>query len=486
MPITELTEVQARCVIPAIEGRDVLAKSKTGSGKTLAFLIACVERIIRNGSPNPETSFPVVILSPVTDLATQIHGVTKNFLRYHPPMKADLVIGGTNERRDIERLTKDRIDILVATPGRFKSILNQSEVIRNRLASCQTFVIDEVDKLADSGFLHDTRFIKSIARESQTLAFSATMDSETLMKSNLLKKDAVVIAVDETNSKKGKIEQNVIVAPLESMFSALVHVVESQKMKYTSGQSGGNVGIDYLSPNTQKALHEWTSYTMTGYRIMVFLPSNAFIDYVTKAARIYWKDKLRIFSLHGGLAQHQRSKASDAFRKTDDCCLFTSDASARGVDYPDVTCVIQIGFDSRSEYIQRVGRTGRAGKSGEAFLIISPQEIEAASQVCNMIGSVIVDRKFLETERDIRFCRDVGLSEFDPAGIVLPKEMNQKDAKNAYRGWLGSLASKWKRLNMDSENVLRLAHEMADALRMNRMEDEKLRDKLHIKTKSRH
>ena len=49
--------------------------------------------------------------------------------------------------------------------------------------------------------------------------------------------------------------------------------------------------------------------------------------------------------------------------------------SARGVDYPGVTKVIQVGVPpDRNTYIHRVGRTGRAGKLGEANLILAPFE----------------------------------------------------------------------------------------------------------------
>ena len=149
--IKTLTEVQASSLIPGIAGKDILAKSNTGSGKTLAFLMIGIERIIANKGPDPKTSFPIVILTPVTDLAVQIAQVAKQLAKYHN-MEVDMVIGGTDEAKDIKRLTKNRIDILVATPGRFKSILNQSVDIMKRLSLCQTFVIDEADKMTEPGF----------------------------------------------------------------------------------------------------------------------------------------------------------------------------------------------------------------------------------------------------------------------------------------------------------------------------------------------
>ncbi|KMS64885.1 hypothetical protein BVRB_041660, partial [Beta vulgaris subsp. vulgaris] len=54
--------------------------------------------------------------------------------------------------------------------------------------------------------------------------------------------------------------------------------------------------------------------------------------------------------------------------------MFTSDVSARGVDYPDVTLIIQVGLTTREQYIHRVGRTARAGRKGKAILLLSSFE----------------------------------------------------------------------------------------------------------------
>jgi ATP-dependent RNA helicase DDX18/HAS1 len=45
LKFTEMTEVQARTIPPAMAGRDVLGAAKTGSGKTLAFLIPAIEML---------------------------------------------------------------------------------------------------------------------------------------------------------------------------------------------------------------------------------------------------------------------------------------------------------------------------------------------------------------------------------------------------------------------------------------------------------
>merc|ERR1712127_605149 len=82
-----------------------------------------------------------------------------------------------------------------------------------------------------------------------------------------------------------------------------------------------------------------------------------------------------VIEIHSKKSQSFRNKSSDAFRKAKRAVLFTSDVSARGVDYPDVTHVIQVGLpESRDQYIHRLGRTGRAGKKGEGIVLLAPFE----------------------------------------------------------------------------------------------------------------
>lgn len=502
--ITRLTEVQARCLVPGIAGKDILARSKTGSGKSLSFLMVGVERILRHGGPDPLQSFPIVVMTPVTDLASQIANVARAFLKYHAPMQVDLVIGGTDERKDMARLSsgQHRVDVLVATPGRLKSLLQQSEPIRRRLAGCQTFVIDEVDKLTDPGFLRDIKYIHSCAADGnarmQTLMYSATMDKDTIMSTGLISADAEFVdaatgVIRNTGSPSSSVRRIVVVSPVSHHFDVVVNIVNDQMKEFQkpNAQKGGDNANananayrvdkqEMLSEGTLQALGEWDSPSMNGYRIMVFLPSNAYIDCFAAAFREHFKDKVRSMVLHGGLPQHKRTKVSDEFRTTDNCVLFTSDASARGVDYPDVTCVMQLGFDSRSEYMQRAGRTGRAGKSGKAFLVISPEELRGADQVCEVLTDVFIDSTLTS---GVEYCPSFQFHEYGYTGVSFPAsdQRVKKEARQGYRGWLGSLASRWKRLKMSTDDVLRLAVDMSDTLGLQPMDDAKLRDKLHIK-----
>lgn len=476
--ISDLTPVQAETLAPGIAGRDVLARANTGSGKTLAFLLVAIERIVKHGGPDATGAFPVVVLTPVTDLAVQIFNVAETLLAYHRPMKADLVIGGTDEARDIRRLSgKARIDVLVATPGRFKSLLTSSEAIRDRLGRCQTFVIDEADKLTDPGFLRDTQRIHGAAKNSsmQTLMFSATMDKTAIMRTGLLRADAHVVDVlsHDKSVVNTAVTQIAVVSHPDEFLDVVAAIVHDQRLahdKKKQRQRGGGLAGHGLSAASLRALREWESASLSGFRVMCFLPSNAFIDYFAARFQACMPD-VTSFVLHGGLAQNKRTKVSDAFRSNDDCVLFTSDASARGVDYPDVTCIVQIGFDSRAEYLQRVGRTGRAGKSGTAFVIVAPQETVAVEQVCDVLTHVYA------TDRRTELCGRPARA-LEVSGTELRPD--SKVAKRAYSGWLGSLASKWKRLRMPKADVLEFAQHMASAMDLGVQDEAKLRDKLHL------
>jgi ATP-dependent RNA helicase MSS116 len=52
--------------------------------------------------------------------------------------------------------------------------------------------------------------------------------------------------------------------------------------------------------------------------------------------------RVTILEMHSRKSQAQRQKTSDAFKNAINGIMFTSDVSARGMDYPDVTRIIQV------------------------------------------------------------------------------------------------------------------------------------------------
>ena len=60
--------MQAACIPPALEGRDVLATAQTGTGKTLGFLIPIVESLQKSEGKGAQA----LIVLPTRELAMQV------------------------------------------------------------------------------------------------------------------------------------------------------------------------------------------------------------------------------------------------------------------------------------------------------------------------------------------------------------------------------------------------------------------------------
>jgi ATP-dependent RNA helicase MSS116 len=116
-------------------------------------------------------------------------------------------------------------------------------------------------------------------------------------------------------------------------------------------------------------------------KIMVFLnttkQTQLFATFLRELSKAVLPSRPHIYEIHSKRTQSSRTAASNAFRsdRSGAAILVTSDVSARGIDYPDVSRVIQVGSPTSTEqYVHRVGRTGRAGKGGRADLLLLPFE----------------------------------------------------------------------------------------------------------------
>jgi ATP-dependent RNA helicase DeaD len=100
----------------------------------------------------------------------------------------------------------------------------------------------------------------------------------------------------------------------------------------------------------------------------------------TKAATVELAERLEASghacgALNGDVAQRDRERIVENFKRGKIDILVATDVAARGLDVERVSHVINydIPYDTES-YVHRVGRTGRAGRSGEAILFVSPRE----------------------------------------------------------------------------------------------------------------
>jgi ATP-dependent RNA helicase MSS116 len=83
---------------------------------------------------------------------------------------------------------------------------------------------------------------------------------------------------------------------------------------------------------------------------------------------------LNVVEIHSRNSQGARNAAAERFKKETGIFLFSSDVSARGMDFPGVTRVIQVSLTDRESYIHRLGRTARAGRGGAGFVEVDERE----------------------------------------------------------------------------------------------------------------
>ncbi|KAI5059148.1 hypothetical protein GOP47_0002145 [Adiantum capillus-veneris] len=343
----KMTEVQEATFPVILKGQDVLAKARTGTGKTIAFLLPAIEAILKAPEGRARNPVYVLIVCPTRELAQQAAAEAKVLLQFHRGLGAQVVYGGCSIRGEQMNLSKSPCQILVGTPGRLVDHIQRTPEMDRQLKSVQLFVLDEADHMLDMGFRDSLqKIMQAIPSKRQTLLFSATIPREVhSMAKVALRNDHVFIDAvgKDSEDTHAKVKQQYIVAPLEKQIRVLYAALK-QHME--------------ADPH---------------YKVLVFCSTARTTGFMCK---LFMNLGFNSKEIHSRKDQSYRTRVSDEFRQSKGgIILFTSDVSARGVDYPNVTLVVQVGAPSEMEqYIHRLGRTGRAGKKGEGLLILAPWE----------------------------------------------------------------------------------------------------------------
>jgi ATP-dependent RNA helicase MSS116 len=434
------------------EAQDLLVRAKTGTGKTLAFLIPALEGRLRSLETFLETykqehpdavaadvkkalaayakaSVGALILSPTRELATQIANEATALTTHLPQFGVRLLVGGASKHQQLREWMKSPSnDIVVATPGRCVDLLNSESMIRKPLANARMLILDEADTLLDMGFSDDIATVSSHLPSNdsrQTFLFSATVSKsirEIARKS--LKKDHVYIdtvPADEVDTHMHIPQYHTILPSASDQIAHILRLIAHDQLLYArDAAANGGVGAG---------------------KTVVFLPTTRMTQLfaevlISMKNHLPWGRDTTVIEIHSKKNQEQRSRAAESFRRASQgySVLVTSDVSARGVDYPGVTRVIQVGIPgSRDLYIHRVGRTGRAGKKGRGDLVLLPWESGFISWQLNDIP--LKPCTIGETQREVVALAadwDASPATFAPPP-VLPAEPRSSRGRNSPR-----------------------------------------------------
>jgi superfamily II DNA/RNA helicase len=330
--VTAPFEIQALVMADALQGRDVLAKSRTGSGKTLAFAIPIVERM-DSQAPRPSA----LVLVPTRELAVQVAEETAD-VAAAKGLHVAAVYGGVSIRDQASATAKAHI--LIATPGRLEDLANRRML---KLDKVRVLVLDEADRMLDMGFQPQVDTIVDRLRgERQTMFFSATLDGDVGRLARAYTHDAA---------------KHEVVSALETVDQAdhrFVPVAPTAKVEKL---------IELLAEDRGLAL--------------VFVRTKRGADRL--AHRLKGRG-VKALAMHGDLTQAARQKALRRFTTGEVDTLIATDVAARGLDLDDITHVIN--FDPPEDfkaYLHRVGRTARAGRTGTGVTLVTPdQELDTS------------------------------------------------------------------------------------------------------------
>ena len=382
------TPIQSKMIPLALQGHDVCASAVTGSGKTAAFLIPTIERILRN--PLSEQSIRSIILSPTRELASQTFSVLKQLLHF-TNLTALLLTGGIIPPKEEESKLLTFPDFIVATPGRLVDHIKNFKKLN--LETLEILVIDEADRLLDSGFeLQIEEIVKNLPEERQALLVTATMTSSVSRLADLALKSPVRIELDQLFSVSESLQQEFVRVTKENKNASFVAICSRLCTKRT-----------LVFFQTKKCCH--------------------------RMAATFKALNMPIAEIHGDMSQTRRNDALASFTSGNSEFLFASDVAARGLDIKGVENVINYNMPKdMSSYVHRVGRTARIGNTGRAVSLIGENDRALFKEVIQNSTNPVHKRTIPDAVLELaqKSLDDVA----EKVELILEQEREEKEIEN--------------------------------------------------------
>ncbi|MEU5366572.1 DEAD/DEAH box helicase [Streptomyces sp. NPDC005925] len=334
--------IQGATLPNTLAGRDALGRGRTGSGKTLAFGLALLARTAgRRAEPRQPLA---LVLVPTRELAQQVTDALTPYAR-SVQLRLATVVGGMSIGRQANAL-RSGAEVVVATPGRLKDLIDRGECRLNQVAIT---VLDEADQMADMGFMPQvTALLDQVRPEGQRMLFSATLDRNVDRLVRRYLTDPVVHSVDPSAGAVSTMEHHVL------------HVHSADK-HWTTTQIAAREG-----------------------RVIMFLDTKHAVDRLTQDLL---NSGVRAAALHGGKSQPQRTRTLTHFKTGHVTVLVATNVAARGIHVDNLDLVVNVDPPTdHKDYLHRGGRTARAGESGRVVTLVTPNQRRDMTRLMTAAG----------------------------------------------------------------------------------------------------
>ena len=341
------TAVQEQTVPVILEGKDVVAEAPTGSGKTLAYLLPLLEKI------DPEKkSLQALILAPSHELAMQIYQVLGEWTQNSDIISASF-IGGANVKKQLESLKK-KPHIAVGSLGRIIELINMKKM---KMHEVKTIVVDEFDVLIGQEHVNKLKLIfKNTLKDRQVIFCSATLSDKTEVIAREMMKEPQIIQVKREKQSASNTDHFYVLSEGREKADTLLKIIRSEEMK-----------------------------------------ALIFINDIHKISEIESKllfKQVKLGVITGNSTKNERMESMRNFREGKLSLLLATDVSARGLDVPGLTHVINFDLPRNSkQYIHRAGRVGRMGAKGTVVSVMTPREESILKRICAQVDITLSERQ---------------------------------------------------------------------------------------------
>ncbi|MFD5434844.1 DEAD/DEAH box helicase, partial [Kitasatospora sp. NPDC127067] len=362
--VTTPFPIQAATIPDALAGKDVLGRGRTGSGKTLSFGLPLLTRLADGERTKPKHPRGLILV-PTRELAMQVADALEPFGSVLG-LKLKVVCGGTSMSNQIYALERG-VDVLVATPGRLRDLLNRGSA---KLADVRTVVLDEADQMADMGFLPEvTEILDQVPSGGQRLLFSATLENEidTLVKRYL--KNPVTHEVDPSAGAVTTMTHHILVVKPKDK-APITNAIAARKG-----------------------------------RTIIFVRTQMGAD---RVAEQLIEAGVKADALHGGMTQGARTRVLGDFKDGYTNVVVATDVAARGIHVDGIDLVLNVDpAGDHKDYLHRSGRTARAGRSGAVVTLVLPHQRRGVFRLMEDAG-VDASRHILDHAFDAEVAKITG------------------------------------------------------------------------------